>query len=122
MLTRIAGVADIDHVYRRPDDPAHVGLLQQGGVCITHDPNFGEKSAHYFISIFVCITIAISWTACLKRAVVSNRPGARKCIAVRAHKVLIFRYIIPCPFMLSPCSYMCIDLRRLSHFEASLPD
>jgi hypothetical protein len=38
VFIRIAGVADIDHVYRRPADPAHVGLLQQGGVCITHDP------------------------------------------------------------------------------------
>lgn len=28
MLTRIAGVADNDHVYRRPVDPAHIGLLQ----------------------------------------------------------------------------------------------
>ena len=38
VLIRIAGVADIDHVYRRPADPAHVCLLQQGGVCIFHDP------------------------------------------------------------------------------------
>jgi len=51
MLTRIAGVADIDHVYRRPDDPAHVGLLQQGGACITHDPaSWEEKRAHCFYS------------------------------------------------------------------------
>lgn len=78
MLTRIAGVADTDHVYPRPVDPAHIGLLQRRGVCITHGPVSWEgKSVHCFISIFVCITIAISWTACLKRAVVPDSPGAR---------------------------------------------
>lgn len=104
MLTRIVIVVDVDHFYRWPVDPVHIGSLQRGGVCIIHDPaSWEEKSARCFISIFVCVTIAISWTTCLKRAVVLKRPGSRMRRAV----------ITTC--LSSDTLYLVLSLIRLAH-------
>lgn len=53
-----------------------------------------------------CFRTAISWTACLKHAVVSNRPMQMR-IAVITN---IIHLQVPCSFCPLPCFYMCIYL------------
>jgi hypothetical protein len=88
---RITGVADIDHLYRRPADPAHIGVLHWGGVCINPRPSLmGLRECVHchrsYIYYIVCFRIAISWTALFA--------------PMRVHNYIIFVHQLPCQFAL----------------------
>jgi hypothetical protein len=88
---RITGIADIDHLYRRPAVPAHIGVLHWGGVCINPRPSLmGLRECVHchrsYIFYIVCFRIAISWNAFFA--------------PMRVHNHIIFVHQLPCQFAL----------------------